>query len=742
MNKIDKKIQELLDLSSDGIHILDKNGYVIQHNKSFAKMLGYTSEEINSLNVKDFDIQFEKNELIDLINNSIKNLINDENNICTKHLKKDGTIIDVKVNIKSVKINEESFLYASSRDITKEKLYEEQLEKQKNELEFEKTKLQIILRNIPELLWMKDSYGKYIACNKRFEDFIGLEENEIVGKTDYDLVDKDLADFFREHDKETMNSKTALSNFEEIKFAIDGHKEYLNTTKVKILDDKDNILGVLGLGTNITELKKSQEELQNEKTKYKILMEYSSDAIFIINLDGFVVENNKLFRDSLGYEDSEVLKLHVSDFEAVHTKEQIKENIKNISFEPLYFESKYKRKNGTLFDVSISIIRVIIDKQEYIYSSFRNITQQKKLQNNILKQKEEFETIFDYSHDGIAIIDLNKNFIKFNTSFLNMVEYTKEELLTKSCKDLTAIEDLQRNESALERVIRDGHIDNFEKSCITKSGKKISVNMSASLLPDKKTILLSMKDISTLKIMEEQSKLASMGEMIGNIAHQWRQPLSVITTSISGLKLKSDFLDIDKNDIDECEKNILKQTNYLSETIDNFRNFIKGDKIYDEISLKAVLENAISLVYSSLHNNFINVITNLEDDLKIFGNKSELAEAFINMLNNSKDALKSNIKDESDRLIFINTKLLNENTIEVKILDSGKGIKEDILKKIFEPYFSTKHQSQGTGLGLAMADKIIRERHGGKIMVLNEEFEYNGKKYFGASFKIIFTSNK
>lgn len=131
ISKIDKKTQELLDLSSDGIHILDKDGYVVLHNNSFAKMLGYTKEEINSLNVKDFDVQFEKDELIDLVNNSIKNLINDENNFYTKHIKKDKTIIDVKVNIKSVEIDGEFFLYASSKDVTKEKLYEQQLEKQK-----------------------------------------------------------------------------------------------------------------------------------------------------------------------------------------------------------------------------------------------------------------------------------------------------------------------------------------------------------------------------------------------------------------------------------------------------------------------------------------------------------------------------------------------------------------------------------------------------------------------------------
>ena len=107
----------------------------------------------------------------------------------------------------------------------------------------------------------------------------------------------------------------------------------------------------------------------------------------------------------------------------------------------------------------------------------------------------------------------------------------------------------------------------------------------------------------------------------------------MITTSISGLKLKSDLLSVDKEDINECENSILKQAQYLSQTIDNFRDFIKGDKDYGEISLKEILENAISLVHSSLHNNFINLIIDMKDDLKIFGNKSELLEAFIDILN-------------------------------------------------------------------------------------------------------------
>ena len=148
------------------------------------------------------------------------------------------------------------------------------------------------------------------------------------------------------------------------------------------------------------------------------------------------------------------------------------------------------------------------------------------------------------------------------------------------------------------------------------------------------------------------------------------------------------------------------------------------------------MDNSLTLVSASLNNNFVNLILELDDDLTIFGNKNELTEAFLNIISNSKDVLKS--IEEKDRFIFIKTKKIDENKLELKFLDSGGGIDESIISKVLEPYFTTKHKSQGTGLGLAIVDKIVRERHNASIEIYNEDFIYNEKKYRGFSFKIIF----
>ena len=265
--------------------------------------------------------------------------------------------------------------------------------------------------------------------------------------------------------------------------------------------------------------------------------------------------------------------------------------------------------------------------------------------------------------------------------------------------------------------------------------------MSMTLLPDKKRVLISSSDITLIKQTQEQAKLVSMGEMIGNIAHQWRQPLSVISTAITGMKMEKEFGILkDEKFYSICDI-INNNVQYLSKTIDDFRDFIKGDSISKEIYIKEVIESVLNILSSSLKNNYIDVILDIDDDIQIMANKNELAQALINIVNNAKDVLIQNQKEQT-RMVKISTKKLDNNTLELKISDNGGGIPSNIISQIFEPYFTTKHKSQGTGLGLSMVYKIITSKYKQFISVQNEEIKYKNNSYIGASFKIIFTGLK
>jgi signal transduction histidine kinase len=227
-----------------------------------------------------------------------------------------------------------------------------------------------------------------------------------------------------------------------------------------------------------------------------------------------------------------------------------------------------------------------------------------------------------------------------------------------------------------------------------------------------------------------------MGEMIGNIAHQWRQPLNVISTMASGIELKKELGTLKDEEISPNMEAIIAQTTYLSKTIDDFRNFIKGGEIEEEIVISSLFDKTFSIVDASLKSHYIQIIRDIDQTIKIKGYENELMQAFINIINNAKDVLIENETIE-DKYIFISAKS-NENHCEITIKDNGGGVKPSIINRIFEPYFTTKHQSKGTGLGLSMAHKIITEMHDGTIVVSNVTYEYNKKECKGASFKITF----
>jgi polar amino acid transport system substrate-binding protein len=360
---------------------------------------------------------------------------------------------------------------------------------------------------------------------------------------------------------------------------------------------------------------------------------------------------------------------------------------------------------------------------------------EKALKNKLQEQKDEFETIFYNSKDGIAILDLDSNFVNCNNEYLQMTGFTKEELLQTSCIKLTIPEDIEKSKEVVREVIETGFVQNFEKTCMGKEDKRITVNMSLSLMPDKKRILISTKDVTYLKQLASKMKLLEMNEMMGNIAHQWRQPLSVISVVASSLILRSEYGNLEKEEIETNMNRVLEQTNYLSKTIDDFRNLIDGTEEASSLNIASIVREALVGFEMMIQDTPISLIVNLNEDYSIYGNKSEFEQVILYILNNAKDAVLS--RKNGEKLIFINTQN-NEGHFELEILDNGGGISNHIMDRIFEPYFTTKHQSIGTGLGLSTVDKVIRQKYNFTIQVYNKDYEHNGIRYTGCCFKIIF----
>ena len=218
-----------------------------------------------------------------------------------------------------------------------------------------------------------------------------------------------------------------------------------------------------------------------------------------------------------------------------------------------------------------------------------------------------------------------------------------------------------------------------------------------------------------------QAKMAALGDMIGNIAHQWRQPLSVISTIASGIKLRHKFKELKLEEIPRQMDEIVDKTQHLSQTIDTFRNFLKEKKEFNETVLQDTINGALKIIERSLKENSIVLEKKLgeEKPLLITTVSNEISQVIINIVNNSMDAILEN--KIQDAWVRITLNQSNNNAI-ISIEDNAGGIPDEIILKVFEPYFTTKHQSQGTGLGLHMSYKIINESLNGKLSVKNGEF--------------------
>jgi signal transduction histidine kinase/ABC-type nitrate/sulfonate/bicarbonate transport system substrate-binding protein len=227
------------------------------------------------------------------------------------------------------------------------------------------------------------------------------------------------------------------------------------------------------------------------------------------------------------------------------------------------------------------------------------------------------------------------------------------------------------------------------------------------------------------RLLSQQQKMISMGQMIENIAHQWRQPLSLITTSVSGLKIKKMLGDLDDEFFNKTLDSVMNTSQYLSSTIDDFRYFFKPQKEKEDFYLENCCNRTIDLLEANFLEKNIKVICTI-DDVKVNGYETELIQVLINLLNNSKDALESSESLENDKFIFIDILRKNDKAI-IKIKDNAGGIDDEILDKVFEPYFTTKHQAQGTGIGLYMCQEIINKHMNGHIDITNTQFKYNQK---------------
>ena len=415
-----------------------------------------------------------------------------------------------------------------------------------------------------------------------------------------------------------------------------------------------------------------------------------------------------------------------------------KEYFTNINLKELYPNIEFVEVNSLKQGIEKISNSQVYGHIDLLYSSWYEI-----YSNNLNKLRisskldESLGISMALKKDDLKLLEI------LNLTINNISELKKDEILSKyltikykNIKDYSILWKILLGVVLVlllilyrQKILREANT-NLKKMVEEKNKDLIQINEQLEERIKKEVLENLKKD----RILAQQSKLISMGQMIENIAHQWRQPLSLITTISSSLKLKNQLTALQKDEIESSLDSIMKTANYLSKTIDDFRYFFEPKNNKELFSVRESILKVIDLIKSSLYVKNIEIILNCEDDIKINGYENELVQVIINILNNSKDALLNSNKNE--KMIFIEI-CENENNVVLIFKDNAFGIDEAILEKIYEPYFTTKHKSQGTGIGLFMCKEIIQKHMNGKIETSNTQFVFNNEKQTGALTTII-----
>jgi PAS domain S-box-containing protein len=486
-----------------------------------------------------------------------------------------------------------------------------------------------------------------------------------------------------------------------------------------------------------------EKSLSYFKELYENIIDSVDNIIFVKDINFTYTVCNQAFEnfvgkanhEIIGKTDYEIFNKEVADFFRYHDVKMFEEKKSKSNFEWVTYPDG---RHVYLFTVKSPLLNSA-GKILGLVGNSADVTEQRIAEEALTQKKKELETILQEAPNPIMLHNEAGEVVMVNHVWQSLSGYPFEEIDTvEKWADKACDTDKPLMREYMDKLYSLEHkIDMGEASVTTKEGNTLIWQFSSAplgIIDGKRTVVTTAMDITELKrkdqLMMAQSRHAAMGEMIGMIAHQWRQPISGIAMNANNILLDIALETFDTASATVYAQDILDQTQHLSKTIDDFRNFFKPDKSVTSVNLKEIIEETFTIVKESLTNNGIQIKTTYLSETKVDAYSRELMQVFVNLINNAKDALLSRETKEPYIDICVDEDELYLNTT---VCDNGGGISEAVLPKLFDPYFTTKDEKTGTGLGLYMSKMIIEDHLHGVIEAYNSND--------GACFKVRLLKN-
>ena len=604
----------------------------------------------------------------------------------------------------------------------------------------------------------------FVDFNKRAEITENISREALIGKkiTDVFAIVKEMGFFnvlMRVH--QTSQEELVDMPFYQDEYLLGWRKNRVckldNGYIMAIYEDRNSY--VEEFTNDPSTFKINRDTMQKNENSVDILKSKERmDLAFKASISGYWEWNmlddtayySSQWKEMLGFNDEDGLpdllstwatRVHPEDIEPVMLKTQKTLVAKLKHIEVVH---RLKHKNGNwIWIIGRAMIEYDSDgKACRMVGIHTDITKQKNMQLKFAHQAK----IIEQFHDSVISTDMNGIIVSWNSGSQKLFGYSADKIIGKNISLLFRKKDLNLPKKYKEILIQTGSF-NGDAYRVTKSKEVISVSVSLSLLKNEQGVAVGIvgythdikkrkkaekeiknlnktlqnevsKQLDILRTKDEQliqqSKQAQMGEMISMIAHQWRQPLSAISATSINSSILSTMEMLEDEQIQEDSEFIQEQCQLMSQTIDTFMNFVKPEKESKVFKLLHTVDAILNIMGTQLANHNIKISVNTKDEnISIKGHEDLLEQVIINILSNARDAFEE--LDIENKFIDITIEQ-KDNMASITIEDNAGGIKEEIREKIFNPYFTTKEQGKGTGIGLYMSIGIMKKSFNGNLI--------------------------
>jgi two-component system, NtrC family, sensor kinase len=696
----------LFDSSVIGAVVVDAETMkVVMANQAAMKMFGFGSPE-QGVNPLDFVPPEHRQEDLELI---VKEVFEADSRtpVDVPAVAKDGRTIWVSVTAARILHRGRLAALFSFVDITERKRAEEALNLQT-------AYFQQLFDASPDAIVLMDTNDRAIQTNKGFEKLFGYSSDEVQGRSLTDLIVPEA------RVREAAGFLQKISNGEVVRKESVRRRKDGNLSEVSVLAypirSDGKLVGAFGIYSDITERKKQEQELADELTRRRILVDQSRDGIVVLDEDGRVYEANQRFADMLGYTREEVRDLHAWDWECESPREGILEMVRSVDEAGDHFETRHRRKNGSIYDVEISANGAIFAGQKLVLCVCRDITERRQMEEAVRQNEENYRTLFDSSVVGMVLLDSGTMKIAMaNQAAAKIFGFgSTQEGIGANLVDFVLPEDRERaleiaRKELFEQDLRQTH----EFRVVTRDGREIWTSLTGARITHQGKLagLISFADITEQKRQRERlmmtDRLASLGELAAGTAHELNNPLTSII-GFSQLLMEKEVPDDIREDLNLIHSEAQRAANVTKNLLTFARKHAPAKQ---PSQINSIIEDVLALRAHVEKTSAIEVNRHLAPDLpELMVDYFQMQQVFLNIIINAEYFM---TQAHGRGTLAVATERRNGAVI-ISIADDGPGIQPENLRRIFDPFFTTKEAGKGTGLGLSICHGIVTE-HGGHI---------------------------